>query len=66
MPNIPSAKGVETNGLYLKDINLKLLEKIEELTLYTINQEKRIESIEAKNKKLILLVEKLLNDKIEK
>ena len=65
LPNIPSAKEMEVNGLFLKDMNLKLLEKIEELTLYTINQEKRIESLETKNEKLILLVEKLLKTKVE-
>jgi hypothetical protein len=50
LPNIPSAKEVATNGLLLKTMNLKLLEKIEELTLYTIQQEKRIETLEQENK----------------
>src|SRR5690606_13741149 len=36
LPNIPSAKNMETDGINLKEFNLKLLEKIEELTLYTI------------------------------
>ncbi|MCL6294840.1 tail fiber protein [Jejuia spongiicola] len=49
LPNIPSAKEMETNGLLLKEMNLKLLEKIEELTLYTINQEKRIKTLEQEN-----------------
>ncbi len=49
LPNIPSAKEMETNGLLLKEMNLKLLEKIEELTLYTINQEKRINTLEQEN-----------------
>lgn len=49
LPNIPSAKEAEVNGLLLKDMNLKLLEKIEELTLYTIQQEKRIEGLEQEN-----------------
>ncbi len=52
LPNIPSAKDAETNGLLLKDMNLKLLEKIEELTLYTIEQEKRIETLEKENTSL--------------
>jgi len=43
LPNIPSAKEMEANGIYLKDMNLKLLEKIEELTLYTIQQQKQID-----------------------
>ena len=44
LPNMPSAKEMETNGLYLKEMNLKLLEKIEELTLYAIEQEKEIKA----------------------
>jgi len=65
LPNIPSAEQMEANGIQLKEMNLKLLEKIEELTLYTIDQEKRIETLEAKNEKLIALAEKILNKKIE-
>ncbi len=44
LPNIPSAKEMETNGVRLKEMNLKLLEKIEELTLYTIQQEKQLKN----------------------
>lgn len=36
LPNIPSAEEMEEEGLNLKEMNLKLLEKIEELTLYVI------------------------------
>lgn len=46
LPNIPSAKEVFENGYSAKDMNAKFLEKIEELTLYTIDQEKKIQSIE--------------------
>ncbi|ELR71938.1 hypothetical protein C900_02123 [Fulvivirga imtechensis AK7] len=38
LPNIPSAKEMEENGIELKEMNLKLLEKVEELTLYLIQQ----------------------------
>ncbi len=44
LQNIPSAKEVEKEGIQLGNMNAKLLEKIEELTLYIIQQEKRIES----------------------
>ncbi|MCR9252376.1 MAG: hypothetical protein NXI20_18270 [bacterium] len=37
LPNIPSAQEVEKNGILLGQMNSKLLEKIEELTLYTID-----------------------------
>ncbi len=45
LPNIPSAIEMETNGVELGLMNMKLLEKIEELTLYTIEQEKEIEEL---------------------
>ncbi len=41
--NIPSAKDVEENGILLGEMNKLLLEKIEELTLYSIEQKKEIE-----------------------
>ncbi|MBD1263211.1 hypothetical protein HZY62_21675 [Maribacter polysiphoniae] len=43
LPNIPSAKEMEENGVELGVMNMKLLEKIEELTLYTLQQQKVIE-----------------------
>lgn len=42
LKDIPSAKEVEENGFYLGEMDSKLLQKIEELTLYTIDQEKKI------------------------
>ncbi|MCL6294859.1 tail fiber protein [Jejuia spongiicola] len=65
LQDIPSAEEVKKDGIYLGEMDSKLLQKIEELMLYTIEQEKRIESLEDKNEKLILLVEKLLKAKIE-
>lgn len=65
LENIPSAKDVKENGVFLGEMDSKLLQKIEELTLYAIDQEKRIETLEATNKKLIALLEILLNTKIE-
>ncbi|MCD4731531.1 MAG: hypothetical protein K8R74_13085 [Bacteroidales bacterium] len=53
LPGIPSAKEVEENGFHLADMQKKVLQKVEELTLYTIEQgklimklEKRIEELE--------------------
>lgn len=40
LENIPSAKQVEEEGWNVKSMNLKMLEKIEELTLYVIEQNK--------------------------
>ena len=36
LPGVPSAEELKNNGIALKQLNLLLLEKIEELTLYTI------------------------------
>ncbi|WP_298309692.1 tail fiber protein [uncultured Aquimarina sp.] len=57
--NIPSAAEVAENGIQLGEMNAKLLEKIEELTLYTIAQEKKLKEQEERLKKLeTLLVKK--------
>lgn len=49
LPNIPSAQEVKENGgINLGEINVKLLEKIEELTLYVIQLKKENEEIKAK------------------
>ena len=45
LQNIPSAKKVEENGIKLGEMNSKLLQKIEELMLYTIQQQKEIEEL---------------------
>ncbi|MCX2680626.1 hypothetical protein OOZ15_11795 [Galbibacter sp. EGI 63066] len=42
LKDIPSAKEVEENGIYLGEMDAKLLQKVEELTLYTIAQQKMI------------------------
>ncbi len=48
LPAMPSAAQIQEEGLQLKEMTNLLLQKIEELTLYTIEQEKRIKSLEAK------------------
>lgn len=45
LPNVPSASEIDKNGLSLKQMNLLLLEKIEELTLHTIAQQKQIDTL---------------------
>ena len=44
--DIPSAKEVEENGIKLGEMNKLLLQKIEELTLYTIEQQKMIKQLQ--------------------
>lgn len=48
LPGLPNASQVSENGLGLGEMNAKLLEKIEELTLYIIEQEERIQKLEEK------------------
>ncbi len=45
LPNIPAASQVAKEGFDLGDMNRRLLEKIEELTLYIIQQEKKLNSL---------------------
>jgi hypothetical protein len=62
LPNMPSAKEIETNGIPMAEITTKQQEKIEELTLYIIEQNKKIESLEKMREEmdsLKKLVEKL-------
>jgi len=50
LPEIPSEQEVKTNGVDLAQMNVLLLKKVEELTLHMIEQEKRIQELESKNK----------------
>ena len=45
LPEIPSAAAIEKEGLALKKMQLLLLQKIEELTLYTIEQQQQIDEL---------------------
>ncbi|WP_420316013.1 hypothetical protein [Ekhidna sp.] len=46
LPDIPSEAEVTENGINLGEMNAKLLQKIEELTLYLIEQNKKIQRLE--------------------
>ena len=50
--NVPSSSEIEASGLKVGQMHIVLLEKIEELMLYTIDQEKRIKALEAEILKL--------------
>ncbi|KRD05108.1 hypothetical protein ASE21_21085 [Flavobacterium sp. Root901] len=71
LPNVPSAKEIKDNGLHLGEMSNILLQKIEELTLYTIDQQKTIEKqamaiekLEKENQTFKNIVERV--SKIEK
>jgi hypothetical protein len=49
LPEIPSAKEMETNGVNLGEMNMLLLRKIEELTLYIIEQNIKIDKLEQRS-----------------
>ncbi len=73
LKDIPSEKDVKENGIFLGEMDAKLLQKIEELTLYTIQQQKEIQELKKHNSrikqqekeitKLKSLVESLLESK---
>ncbi|RBL91905.1 hypothetical protein DF182_04705 [Chitinophaga flava] len=48
LPGMPSAAEVAQNGHDLAEINQKLLQKVEELTLYIIDLQKRMQQLEQK------------------
>ncbi|QLE02041.1 hypothetical protein HX109_10925 [Galbibacter sp. BG1] len=54
LPNVPSANEMEEEGVHLKEMNLKLLEKVEELTLYAIEQKKESNALKDEIQKMKL------------
>lgn len=52
LPDIPSADSVATSGLNLGEGQALLLKKIEELTLYLIEQKKELEALKERNQRL--------------
>ena len=45
LPDVPSAEEVKANGVEVGEMNAILLQKIEELTLYIIELEKKIDGM---------------------
>jgi hypothetical protein len=52
LPNVPSAKTIQQEGLNMSEFQLKLLEKIEELTLYTLAQDTQLKVHQAQIERL--------------
>ncbi len=59
LPNVPKAAEIKASGLNLSQFQMRLLEKIEELTLYTLAQEERLATQQATIAELAAKVEKL-------
>jgi hypothetical protein len=51
LPNIPRAAEVEKNGIEVGDMQKRMMEKIEELTLYVLELERKLNLMEKKNEK---------------
>lgn len=58
LPNVPSAEEMSKNGLDVMQTSAKLMEKIEELTLYMIEMNKEVKALKAENEKLKQQIEK--------
>jgi len=52
LPNVPNAREVKEQGLNLSQFQMRLLEKIEELTLYTLSQQDQLVSLHKENSEL--------------
>ncbi|WP_228376115.1 hypothetical protein [Chryseobacterium sp. BLS98] len=52
LPEIASATQMEKEGVNIGEFQIKLLQKIEELTLYTIEQNKQLKKLQENNDKL--------------
>jgi hypothetical protein len=46
LPNVPNQDEISKNGIDVYEMNAVLLKKVEELTLYVIELEKRIDEME--------------------
>ena len=64
LPNVPSEQEVLEKGVNLGDNQKLLLQKIEELTLYSIEQNKKIKQLEQANQQIRSLLERV--DKLDK
>lgn len=52
LPNMPTAKQAEDNGIELGEMNKRLLQKIEEITLHLIEKDKQLQVQDARINKL--------------
>jgi len=59
LPDVPSAEEVEKDGLDLGEMNKRLLQKVEELTLYLIELKKENDEMKQQQNKLLDRISKL-------
>jgi hypothetical protein len=60
LPDMPSADSVAKSGVDLGNNQAQLLKKIEELTLYSIDQQQQLEELKQQNKKMQQQMETLM------
>lgn len=58
LPDIPSEKEVSENGIHIGEMNAKLLQKIEELTIYMIDMKNENDKLKAEIKEIKQLMKK--------
>jgi hypothetical protein len=61
LPEVPSAKEMEQDGIKLSEMNMLLLKKVEELTLYVIELKKENEDLKGQFKTELESIKKQLN-----
>jgi len=59
LPNVPTTAEVQANGMELGEMDVLLLEKVEELTLYMLQMEKKVQALQAENVQLKVEIELL-------
>jgi len=65
LPDVPSAREIKEQGVNMSELQMQLLKKVEELTLYTLQQEKTIQTLQGENRQLqrrLAVVETLVKD----
>ena len=63
LPEVPSAKEMDEEGINLKEMNLLLLKKVEELTLYVIELKREDQSSKSQMKNMQAQIDQLINKK---
>lgn len=66
LPDMPSEQEVKDKGLDVADMNAKLLQKVEELTLYLIDQNKKIDQLSKENRALKRKVDQAISSRIKR
>lgn len=61
LPDMPSINEVKEKGISVAIMDAKLLQKVEELTLYTLEQEKKLKELDALKEEIRLIKNMLLN-----